>query len=58
MEIVRDHTRPCSVCGEPVDLEVAHNPHEEDCPAAKKLRATCTCDQWVHPQCCWQCPAP
>jgi hypothetical protein len=55
MEIVRDHARPCSVCGEPVDLEVAHNPHAEDCPARQQLRAVCECDIWVHPECCPEC---
>jgi hypothetical protein len=45
----------CRVCGEPVDLDIAHNPHELDCAAAKQLRAVCTCDQWVHPTCCWEC---
>jgi hypothetical protein len=38
-----------------VDLEVAHNPHAEDCPARQQLRAVCECDIWVHPECCPEC---
>lgn len=38
--------RPCSVWGEPVDLEVAHNSHAEDCLARRQLRAVRVCDEW------------
>jgi hypothetical protein len=40
----------CAVCSDPVDPETAHNPHEADCPGEG-----CTCDLWVHPECCPEC---
>ena len=48
-------TVPCDVCGEPVHLEDAHNPHDPDCPATNAIRVGCTCDRWVHPDCCQEC---
>jgi hypothetical protein len=48
----------CPACGQPVDPDVAHNPHDPNCPARKHLRAVCVCDQWVHPECCWECNPP
>jgi hypothetical protein len=50
--------RPCSVCGELVDLEVAHFPHEPDCPnRIVGVQVDCDCDLVAHPQCCPECQA-
>jgi hypothetical protein len=57
----------CAVCGEPVDPDVAHMPHEPDCPVpalrgrvpgageARDALAACQCAAYVHPECCWEC---
>jgi hypothetical protein len=51
MNTIGNHVPLCSACGEPVDVEAAHNPHAEDCPARQNVRAVCECYEWVHPDC-------
>jgi hypothetical protein len=50
--------RPCTTCGEPVDLEVAHYPHRDDCPnRIVGVHVDCDCDLVTHPLCCGECQA-
>lgn len=48
----------CSVCGEPVWLDVAHSPHDQDCPTRNGQASVCGCANWVHPECCPDCAEP
>lgn len=43
----------CSACGEPIEPDAEHYPHEEDCAAG--VAGWCACHQPVHPECCPSC---
>lgn len=43
----------CAACGQPIEPDTEHYPHEPDCPAPSSGR--CACDRVTHPECCPLC---
>ena len=51
--VVTEPGHTCTACGQPIEADTEHYPHEPDCPGPNVGR--CDCHRPTHPECCPTC---